>query len=540
MTIRHKVVRARHLEPEHKCGGRRSHARKFPEDTDETDGRRSGALGERGIWRPHPLARARLKTPRAPADSVGMVSRLALAAVASIAALSAAGCGGAPGQVPESASLAPADAVLFARVTTASESPQWTKAETVLERIPGVRDGIVSAIRQELASESLDWEDDIAPALGDEVVVVVTASLRPVVLLRPESTDKLVALLARSDDDLVRGEVGDHVALAERESDLGEYRAALERGTIEADEGFVAGLDALPDESLGLVWVDMSVLTKELTPLLEQATQGDPVDFGIEWLSAAVSAEENGMLVAIGARVPGAGDTQYEPELFGRVPADAVAAFSFGGTQGTLDRVQGRVDVDELSKTFEKLTGVSLDGVVEALSGEGVLYVRPGDSIPDVTLALAPPDPAETWSTVDRLARELAAQAQAEVQTTIENGVEVSVLEAEGVTIRYARLDPETIVVTTGDSALTLLTAGGPKLVDSDGYLRAAEELGLEGRTKGFLYVDVDGMLPMLERLAGESVPAEVREGFEAVDSILFRASGDGDSTLVSGFVRVP
>ncbi len=47
-------------------------------------------------------------------------------------------------------------------------------------------------------------------------------------------------------------------------------------------------------------------------------------------------------------------------------------------------------------------------------------------------------------------------------------------------------------------------------------------------------------MLPLLESLAGESIPAEVREGFQAVDSILFQATGDGDSTLVTGFVRVP
>lgn len=468
-----------------------------------------------------------------------MVSRVTIGALAAIVSALLIGCGGAPGQVPESAELAPADAVAYARVITDSDSSQWEAAEAVLDRIPGLRDGISSGIQAELASESLDWQVDVAPALGDEVVLVVTADLRPVVLLRPDSEEKLDALLARSEDDVVRGESGDYVALAEKQSDLDGYRAALERGTLEADEGFVAGLDALPDESLGLVWVDLEVVTKELGSFVEQAAGGD-LDIGIEWLSAALSAEEDGLLMAIGARAPGAGDTHYEPELFAKVPADAVAAFSFGGTQGTLDRIQGRVDVDELSRSFEELTGVSLDGVVEALSGEGVMYVRPGDTVPDVTLALAPPDPAKTWSTVDRLVRELAAQAQVEVTTTIESGLEVSVLEVEGVTIRYARLDPETIVLSTGEDALTLLTDAGPKLVESEGYRRAADSAGLEDRTKGFLYVDVDGMLPLLESLAGESIPAEVREGFQAVDSILFQATGDGDSTLVTGFVRVP
>jgi hypothetical protein len=466
-----------------------------------------------------------------------MARHFALAAL--VAAVLASGCGSAASQIPESASLAPADAVVFASLTTDDGSSQWQNAERVLERIPGARDGLVSAIEQGLSEEGLDWQADVAPALGDEVVLVVTAEMRPVVLLQPDSVEKLDALLAKSDEEVVRSELEGHVALAEKDADLVEYRAALERGTIEGDESFAAGLAALPEESLGLVWVDMAVLTEELSSLVEEATQ-ENLELGIDWFSAALAAEDDGILVAMGARTPDAGDTHYEPTLFRRVPADAVVAISFGGTQATLDQLQGQVDVDELSATIEELTGVSLDGVVEALSGEGVLYVRPAAELPDVTLALTPPDPEKTWTTVDRLVRKLATEMQATVSTTIENGLEVSVLDVEGVTIRYARLDADTIVVTTGEDALTSLTGDGAKLVDSEGYLRAAEDVGLEDRTKGFVYVDVDGMLPLVESLAGESVPSEVRDGFEAVDSLIFQTSGDGDTTHVTGFVRVP
>jgi hypothetical protein len=467
-----------------------------------------------------------------------MAYRLALGAVLT-AAVVVSGCGASPAQIPDSASLAPADAVVFATFTTDAGSSQWQKAERVLDRIPGLRDSLVGGIEQELADDAVDWETDVAPALGDEVVLVVTAKLRPIVLLQPDSEEKLDALLAKSDEESVRAEVEGHVALAEKDADLVEYRAALERGTIEADESFAAGLDALPDESLSLVWLDMAALTDELGSLLDQLTQ-EEVDLGIDWLSASLSAEDDGLLVAIGARSPGAGDTHYEPKLFRSVPADAVAAMSFGGTQDALDRLQGQADLDQLSKSLAELTGVSLDGIVDALSGEGVLYVRPGETVPEVTLALAPPDPEKTWSTVDRLVRKLAAEAQVVVTTSIENGVEVSKLVVEEVTIRYARLDADTIVVTSGEDALALLAGAGPKLVDSDGFRRAAEDVGLADRTKGFTYVDVDGMLPLIEEFAGESIPPDVREGFDAVDSLVFQTSGEGDTTRVSGFVRVP
>ena len=283
----------------------------------------------------------------------------------------------------------------------------------------------------------------------------------------------------------------------------------------------------------------MAALTDELSSFFEEATQ-EKVELGIDWLSASLSAEDDGMLLAMGMRTPDGGDTHYEPELFRRVPADAVAAISFGGTQTALDRLQGQVDVGELSKSIEEATGVSLDGMVDALSGEGVLYVRPGEEVPDVTLALAPPNPDEAWSTVDRIARKLAEDMQAAVTTTVENGMHVSMVVVEDVTIRYARLDADTVVVTSGDDALAVLAGDGPKLVDSDGYRRAAEDVGLEDRTKGFVYVDVDGILPLFESLAGESIPADVRDGAEAVDSLVFQTSGDGDTTTVSGFVRVP
>jgi hypothetical protein len=468
-----------------------------------------------------------------------MALRLALATVVAAIAAVGSGCGAAPAQIPESARLAPADAVVYARVTTDSDSSQWQKAESVLDRLPSVRDSLVRSVEQELANESLDWEEDVAPALGDEVVLVVTAQRKPVVLLRPHSEQKLDALLSKSDDKPVRGDVNGYVALAETDADLAEYRTALQQGTIESDDGFVEGLAALPAESLGLVWVNTAALTDDFQSLFEQATQ-EKLDLGMDWLSASVSADDDGMLAAIGVRSPGAGDTHYEPVLFRRVPADAVAAFSFGGTQSTLDKLESRVDLDELTATVEKATGVSLGGILDSLSGEGVLYVRPGGTQPEVTLALTPPDPQKTWATVDRLARKLAAQAHVEVTTGLENGVVVSQVAMGDVTIRYARLDADTIVVTNGEDAVPLLVGDGPKLADSEGFRRAAENVGLEDRTKGFVYVDVDGMLPMLEEVTGERLPADAREGLQAVDSLVFQTSGKGDTTLVSGFVRVP
>lgn len=469
------------------------------------------------------------------------VSRLPLISFLVVASTLVAGCAGseqASSTVPESAKLAPADAAVYATLTTDDESTQWRNAEKVLERIPGARDGLAGAIESSLSEEGLTWERDIAPALGPELVIVATAELKPVVLLQPEDDDKLTALLEKGDEEFVRGEVDGWVALAETQAELTAYETSLGRGTLVDDQALTAGLEALPEESLGKVWIDFEAVTSRL----DQVRESLPEDFdlGIEWLSMALSAEDNGMLFAMGLRMPGGGDSRYEPELFEEVPEDAVAAISFGGTEGTLDRLRGGADLGEISKEVEKATGISLDRLVDSLSGEGVVYLRNGNGrIPDVTVVLRPPDADETFATVDKLARKLAEEVDARVTTATEFGVEVSSLEVEDVVVKYGRADARTVVVTTGNSAFASLTGDGPKLVDSEGYTRASEDVDLEGLTRGFVYVDVDGLLPLVESLAGgDAVPPDVRQGVEAFDSFILEAGGEGDTTTVRGFLR--
>lgn len=449
----------------------------------------------------------------------------------------ATGCAGAKATasaIPDSASLAPADALAFATVTTDEGSDQWKQAASLLERIPGAADGVSSSLGPALRGEGLDWANDVRPALGPELVVVATAKQQPIVLLRPEDEAKLDALVAKSDTEVVRGTVDGWQALAQSQAALDDYRAALAKGTLADDDAFTRGFEALPADALARLWADTVSLSKAL-PL---SGQGSSSDLGIDWFAAALSAEDDGVLLTFAARTPGGGDTRYEPVLFRRVPADAVAALSFGGTQGLLDRIQGAVPLDGVSGEIEKLTGISLRSVVDALSGEGVLYVRPGGAkVPEATLVLRPPSPSKTWDTVDRLARKLAEQAKTTVTVQTENGVEVRKVVTDQATVAYARVG-DTIVVTTGTEGIRTFLADGPKLVDSEAYKSAAASVDLGERTRGFLYVDVDGLLPLAEQ-AGAKVPPDAKDMIAALDSFILQSTGKGDVTTVSGFLRL-
>ena len=206
---------------------------------------------------------------------------------------------------------------------------------------PGARDGLSSSVDSALGEQGLDWSTDVAPALGPELVVVATAGKQAD---RPRPTratrQKLDALLAKCGTTGsprhgrrlggARAEPGARSTTTGRRSRRGRSRASTHSRR---------GFEALPSEALARAWVDTARLSKDVGQLVEQASP--EVDLGLDWLAAAVSAEDDGMLVTLGLRTPGGADTRYEPVLFERVPADAVAALSFGGTQELLDRVEG-------------------------------------------------------------------------------------------------------------------------------------------------------------------------------------------------------
>lgn len=466
--------------------------------------------------------------------------RLRAPLVAFVLALALTGCGAstdATGSVPESAKLAPANSLAFVTVVTDASSEQWKKADRLLGLFPDARVEVLGAVRTELEAEDLTWEDDVAPALGDELVVVVTADQKPVLLVQPESTEALAALLAGSEDPIVQGAVSDWTALAETQAELDAYRAALGRGTLEGVPAFEAAMTELPADALARGWADLQSLASDLSAALEDS--GVEGDLGVDWLAAAVAAEDDGVFLSMSVRMPDGSGSSYEPELFARIPADAVAALSFGGTQGALDRIEGAVDVDAVSSALEDAVGISLDGVLDALSGEGLLYVREGGDLPEVTLVLAPPDTSKAFDTVDRVARRLAEQGGAEVRTRTDGGLTLFEVTAEGVTVTYARLD-DSVIATTGPSGIADFLGDGPKLVDDDAFKSAAGRVELGDRTRGFAYVDIDGTIPFVESVAGpDAVPTEAKGVLGALDSFILQGSEDGETTTLSGFLRV-
>ena len=471
-------------------------------------------------------------------------SRTVFALMLAGALIALSGCGGekasTASDLPASASFAPKDAIAFVTIVSDEGSEQWKRGDRLLGMFPGARESFVAEIEESLADEGLSWSKDVAPALGPELVVVVTAGKQPVVLTQPDDANALQALARKSDEPVVTGEVSGWTAIAETQAVLDEYRAGVDQGSLADVDAFRNAFGTLEADALARGWVDLTAAVKELSGAFEGSEQITDIEF--QDLAAAVSTEDDGVLVSVGIRAPkGTGTTSYEPKLLERVPADAVVALSFGGTQGALDKLERTIDVDGIAGAVKDTIGVSFESALDALSGEGVLYVREGaGEIPEVTLVLDPPNADKTWSTIEDIAAKIASEADARITTATQAGVTVNRLEIEDIKVMYARIDAETMIVTSGADALDRFLEDGSKLTDDADFNAASERVDLGERTNGFAYVDLDGLIPFIEGLGGpDALPADAREVLEAMDSLILQTSADGETTRLSGFLRI-
>jgi hypothetical protein len=449
------------------------------------------------------------------------------------------GCGGdsgtsAAGDGPGAAALVPADVAGFVSLNTDADSDQVEQLREVAERFPIARDGIERIVR-ELADEDVSWEEDVDPAVGSELAVALLAAGHSVVALtQPDDPAKLRALVARAEDELVAADWGDGWHAIGKQSDLEALEAASGEDTLADSDAYADAFDELADDALAKVYASGAAL-EEMAGELGAPVQGVG---GFETAAFVLEAVDDGIRLdgrAIGVEgVP----ADFEPELLGRVPADAFAAISFSGLDEAISNLRSS-DVPFLPEV-ERALGVTLDELGALLAGESVLYARSGLPIPEVTLVLRPDNTAAAQATLRTLAEKLAKLTDSSVQRTEVDGVEVEYVEVEGVRIQFAAVDG-VVIVTSGIAGIRDFREDGDKLTDSDAYRDAAEAAGLGDRTNGLLYLDFAELLPVIEGLAGlsgEELPAEVRENLEPLESIFVHGHVEDGELRFGGVLR--
>lgn len=478
-------------------------------------------------------------------------------------AVAVAGCGGGAAKTSASgesgSKLVRSGALAFVALNSDLGSSQWQQLDTLSKKFPG-RSKALAQIRQGLADNGVDYEQDVKPALGPEVDVAVVAggpsagSTSFVLLTEPKDAAKFKALIAKlnasdqspSAKPAVYEEVDGWYAVSETQAQIDAVLKGSGGEALSDDATFTKALEKLPGEALVKAYVNGRQLNELIRAQSQKSgTQLDPSTIGLdklEFVAASTSAEGEGIRVRGAANGANLGSGEYASKLLGGVPGDALAFLDFRG-EGTTDqlkKLQSNPTVAQALQQIQSGLGVSFDDILALLRNEVALYVRPGAGIPEVTLALETKDQTKALSTLDRLAARLAAATGTTVQPGKQAGHDVKTLNLGQVAIHYAGLG-DTVLVTSGINGIAEYGSGS-KLSDSADFKQAKSAAEMPDATGGFFYLDLKNSIPLLEGLAGlagQTPPAEVTENVRPLRSFLAWTEGSGSARTFDAFLEI-
>lgn len=473
-------------------------------------------------------------------------------------ALVLAGCGAKDeASGADGAEIVPANVPVFVSIDSDLSSDQWRQVDELLKKFPG-RNDLVAELRSSLKEDSgLDYEDDVKPALGDEVDLVwldfQNDGSNVVALTQPKDEDAFRRMLEKGNstgEDLICEDADGWFVCADTQAKIDRFQAIPGDGKLVDDELYNDALAELPDESLVHVYASGESIVEALKDF---AVPGSPLPLSAdqrpEYLSAALAAEGDGFRLFGTGRAAEAPQEQQEPfesTLLGVVPADAVAFLTFKGGDEYERQIQ-ELEKNEMYrmgvKELEQMLGIPLSSLLELFENEVGLYVRPGSPIPEVTLLIEAPNEQEALKKVNAAVAALTKDVPAQPCHAPEEeaGVHVDCVGLEEFELRTAAFDGK-VVVTIGQGAIAKLRDDGDKLADDEGFEDAQDAAGMPAETVGFMWLDLEDGIPMVLGLAnasGESIPAEIRENLEPLGSFLAWADSDGRSGSFTAFLQI-
>ena len=455
------------------------------------------------------------------------------------------------------AKVVPASVPVFVAIDSDLSSDQWRQLDGLLDKFPA-HDDLVAELRSSIMEDSrLDYEDDVKPALGDEVDLVWldfrNDGENVVAVTKPKDEGAFRRMLEKGNstgDELLCEETDGWFVCSDSQAKIDRFQALPGDEKLADDELYKDALAELPDDSLVHVYARGESIVEALKDF---AVPGSPLPLSAdqrpEYFSAALAAEGDGLrLVGAGraAQAPESQPQPFESTLLDVVPDDAVAFLTFKGGDEYERQLQELEKNDTYRmgvKEFEQMLGIPLSSLLELFESEVGLYVRPGSPIPEVTLLIEAPDEQESLKRVNSAVTALTKSMPTQPchAPTEEAGVAVRCVDLGEVELRTAAFDGK-VVVTIGQGAIAKLRDDGDKLADDEGFTDARDAAGMPAESVGFMWLDLEDGIPMVLGLAsatGGSIPAEIRENLEPLGSFLAWADSDGRSGSFTAFLQI-
>jgi hypothetical protein len=468
-----------------------------------------------------------------------------------------AGCG-ADEQARTSgvAEIVPAEAPAIVAVNSDLSSGQWQQADELLRKFPG-RAQLLDGIRSSLKDDSgLDYEQDVKPALGDEIDLVwldfANGGSNVVGITKPKDADAFRRMVEKGNktesDKLLYEEVDGWFVVADQQATLDRFEQEMDGAKLADDSTYKDALAELPKHSLVSVYAKGESITKALQDVFREYQGGGTTPFQLttgqrlDFITAALAAEGNGVRLAGATRAAEEPKTEpkvYSSKLIVDVPGDAIAFLTYRGDNSFTRQAQSSPSYRRALRQFEQLHGVRLDKLLTLFRDEVAFYVRPAIPFPQFTLLVSGANDGASL-TVNQLFKALASTEGAKpCPPTTEDGIPVRCIDFGEIDVRGAVVDGK-VVVTTGPNPVAEVRSSGTKLPDSEAYKNAVKAASMPDETAGLLWIDLAKAVPMILGFAdasAEPVPPDLRANLEPLQSFLAWGDADGRTSSFSAFL---
>lgn len=456
--------------------------------------------------------------------------------LASLATGCGSSAGGASGRSGDAAGVVPADALAYVTVDSNPKSAQIQNAQAVLAKVPAGAT-LLQKLKSSLAKQGVDL-NTLLGSVGLELDIA---------LLRVNGKTAAVGFAQPSDaktfDQQLTAGTGTTKPVYEQIAGwtvFSDTQAALDAvskrtGNLSDDPAYQAAIATLPaaGDAVARAYVAPAAFQQLTSSLgaLGGAT-GTSSLANLKWLAADATATGDGA-VKVEVHVKGLPSTvgQGSSTLADQIPSGALVAASFDGSGLTTSLGSSAAALEQASKAL----GIDLAGIVQALNGPVIAYVRSGVPLPEVTLASKPADPAAAAKAVGSLLLKIS-KAASTAPPTVVDGVTLDHVSLGPIDVYYGTFDGE-LVVSDSANAVSELKGAGDRLSADPTFQAAKSGSGLPDAADGWLYVNVKDALPVLDavaQLSGTKLPASLTANLKAVRSVVAYGSTTGDvQTLV-------
>jgi hypothetical protein len=469
-----------------------------------------------------------------------------------------AGCGGG-GSKPAAtgaASVVPDTVSAFLSVDSNLDSASWQKAEALLDKFPG-RDDVLASLRSSLAQNGLSWEQDVKPALGNEIDFVWldfhNGGHDLVALTKPKDVNKFNALLEQGSSPSVHQEIDGWTVFANSQTQLDKFKSLRGSGArLDGDSSFRSAIDGLPSDSIAKAFVRGSAIQSAIDQAIEQ--QGGPTSATADQIGtldsfgAAVTPESNG--IRIDSALTGdlkLGGSGYHVDLPSSLPSGATLFLSFnnvGGRLNTLfdDYARTNPSFDQQRAQVEAALGLRFKDIFDLLSGEGAFALYRTTGTPALLFAVQVSDETKARNLVEKAAA-LAqlGSSNVTVRSVQIGGVQAREFSTSGYSIFAAAFDGK-LVLTNSRASIEAMQGTSSKLADDPAYKAAVSGAGMPSETNGFLYANLRGGLDYAFSYAesrGLTIPQVAKDNTAPLRGLLLYSASSGDKFQFAGFLGI-